>query len=155
MHAEFGRVIQSLADTSGAELSSTQIFQAFEHEYFQCEGPYQLEHLALEQCNNAPDTVLCTAHVRVDGVVRKVQATGDNPAQAFVQALNQGDLAHCKLLSYQSESYAQGSDQQATAYVQLQTAAEKTLFGAALDIDADVAAAKAVICALNRSEQQG
>jgi 2-isopropylmalate synthase len=154
MHAEFGRVIQSLADTSGAGLSSAQIFQAFEHEYFQNEGPYQLEHIAVEQSNNAPDTVSCTAHVRVDGVMRKVQATGDDPAQAFVQALNQGDLANCKLLSYQTHPYAQGSDQQTTVYVQVQTTAEKTLFGAALDADVDIAKAKAVICALNRSEQR-
>jgi 2-isopropylmalate synthase len=152
MHAEFGRVIQSLADASGAELSSAQIFQAFEHEYFQSEGPYQLEYLSIEQSNSASDTVSCTAHVRVDGIVRKVQATGDDPARAFVRALNQGDLANCQLLSHQTHPCTQGSNQQVTAYVQIQTAIGETLFGAALDADTDVSTAKAVICALNRSE---
>jgi 2-isopropylmalate synthase len=85
--------------------------------------------------------------------VRKVQATGDDPAQAFVRALNQGDLANCKLLSHQEHPYAQGSDQQVAAYIQIQTATGETLFGTALDADANVATAKAVVCALNRSER--
>ncbi len=152
MHAEFGRAIQSLADSSGTELSSAQILQAFEHEYFQNEGPYQLEQLLVEQSNTISGAVSCIARVRVDGIIRKVQATGDDPAQAFVSALNQGDLANCKLLSYQEQPYVQGSEQQVTAYVQIQTAVGKTLFGAALDAASDIATAKAVICALNRSE---
>jgi 2-isopropylmalate synthase len=149
MHVEFGRVIQYLADASGDELSSMQLLQAFEREYLRQYGPYQLEHFAVEKIRDAQDAemVSCSARLRIDGIVREVRASGNGPVNAFEQALNQGDLASFKVLSYTDHA----RNEQVVAYVQVQTSKGKTFFGAAVEADTTLATARAVVSALNRS----
>src|SRR5258708_11281746 len=43
MHVELGKMIKNLADEWGEELSGTQIFQAFEQEYFHRNKPFTLQ----------------------------------------------------------------------------------------------------------------
>jgi 2-isopropylmalate synthase len=153
MHAEFGRVIKALADANGNELSSAQLYQAFEQEYLHQDGPYALEQFSAEQVNNASgdDAVVCKARLRIDGVLREVTARGNGPIDAFVRALNQGDLASFKILSYSQHSLSQGSDAQAMAYMQIQTATGKSFFGAAIETNSELAAVQAIVSALNRA----
>src|SRR5581483_1632739 len=153
MHAEFGRVIQYQADSSGNELSSRQLFEAFEQEYLQREEPYQLEHFVVEKVGSAQETeeVSCSAHLRIDGIMREVHATGNGAVHAFEQALNQGDLASFKVISYVEHTRSEGLDTQVVTYVRIQTERDKTFFGAAIEMDSALAAANAVMSALNRS----
>lgn len=151
MHAEFGRVIQALADASGDELSSGQLLQAFEQEYLHCTGPYQLEDLSMEQIQDT-ETFSCLAHLRIDGVVREARGQGNDFIQAFVYALIQGDLvANFTVASYTTHTLRGGSDAQEAAYVQIQTTSDERFFGAAIEKDSIVATAQAIVSALNRS----
>lgn len=152
MHAEFGKVIKSLADVKGNELSSTQLFMAFEEEYLNRDEPFELEDFASHSVEtNGSKMIECLAHLKVDGVRREVRAQGNGPIDAFVRALNQGDLANFQVLSYSEHAIGQGSDAQAAAYVQIQTAPTQTFFGAAIATDTKLAAVQAVVSALNRS----
>src|SRR5579884_3812808 len=123
MHAEFGRVIQYQADSSGDELSSRQLFEAFEREYLQREEPYQLEHFVVEKAGSGQEAeaISCSACLRIDGVVREVHAEGNGAVRAFEKALNQGDLASFKVLSHEEHTRTEGSDTQVVAYVRIQT----------------------------------
>lgn len=151
MHVEFGKVIKFLADTTGVELSGTRLRQAFEQEYLLAAGPYELMHFNTEQTSDA-ELVACTARLRVEGVVREIHGQGNGPIDAFVHALNQNDLANLKLLSYTEHSLSAGSDAQAAAYIQIETGPRRTFFGAAIENNSELAAVKAVVSALNRSE---
>lgn len=151
MHVEFGKVVKSLADATGEELSGTRLRQAFEQEYLHAEGPYELEHFHTQQDDNA-ETVSCTARLRVEGVAREIRSQGNGPIDAFVQALNQSDLAAFKLISYTEHSLSAGSDAQAAAYIQIETGLQHSFFGAAIENNSELAAVKAVLSALNRSE---
>ena len=151
MHIEFGKVIKFLADTTGEELSGARLRLAFEQEYLRAEGPYELEHFSAEQENDSA-LVTCTARLRVEGVAREVHSQGNGPIDAFVQALNQSDLANFKLVSYTEHSLRAGSDSQAAAYIQIETGPRRSFFGAAIEDNAELAAVKAVLSALNRSE---
>ena len=150
MHVEFGKVIKSLADATGDELSGKQLLHAFEQEYLSSEGPYILEHFHAEAAQGAENTV-CTAHMRVEGVPREIHGQGNGPIDAFVQALNQGDIVGFKLLSYAEHSLREGSDAQAAAYIQIEIEPHHTFFGAAIATNTELAAIKAVLSALNRS----
>ena len=97
--------------------------------------------------------VACTAHISVDGIVRELRGRGNGPIDAFVQALNQGDVADFKVLSYTEHALEQGAEAQAIAYIQIQTSSDATFFGAAIDTNIQLAAVKAVLSALNRSQQ--
>lgn len=152
MHAEFGKIIKSLADATGEELSSAQLRAAFEQEYLRVTGPYILERFHTQQETESATVVSCTAVLRVDGVAREIHGQGNGPIDAFVHALNQGDLANFKLISYTEHSLQSGSDAQAVAYIQIEMGPHRSFFGAAIESNSELAAIKAVLSALNRSE---
>jgi len=153
MHVEFGRVIKTLADTSGTELSSTQLFQAFEQEYLQRTTPFTLETLRTETTvdRNGSRTVECVAQIAKHGVSYELHGTGNGPIDALVLALQRGDMARFSVLSYAEHALGQGANAQAVAYIQIQTAEDATFFGAAIDTNITLASVKAILSALNRS----
>jgi 2-isopropylmalate synthase len=151
MHVEFGKVIKSLADATGEELSGKRLRQAFEQEYLRVAGPYELVHFQTEPAS-AAEQITCTARLRVEGVAREIHGQGNGPIDAFVQALNQNDLAAFTLVSYTQHSLSSGSDAQAAAYIQIEIGPRRAFFGAAIENNSELAAVKAVLSALNRSE---
>ena len=155
MHIEFGRVIKTLADTSGTELSSTQLFQAFEREYLRYTSPFALEtlHTDTEVGQDGVTTVECTTQISYHGHIHELRARGNGPIDAFVLALHKGNLADFKVLSYAEHALGQGANAQAVAYIQIQTEEDTTFFGAAIDTNITLASVKAVLSALNRSLQ--
>ncbi len=155
MRIEFGKIINTIADESGAEILSTQILQAFEKEYLLRSGPLALETFRTERNTGADgsEVVGCTACVAVDGSSREIRAQGNGPIDAFVRALNQADIAHFKLLYYSEHSLSQGAEAQAVAYIQIQTPEGQTFFGAGIETNIEIASIKAVLSALNRALQ--
>ncbi|MFL5587902.1 MAG: alpha-isopropylmalate synthase regulatory domain-containing protein, partial [Ktedonobacteraceae bacterium] len=155
MHIDLGKIIKNLADECGEELSGKQIFQAFEQEYLQRNEPFALESFHVEEiaAQQGSKAVACTAHISIDGIVRELRGHGNGPIDAFVQALNQGDVADFKVLSYTEHALEQGAQAQAIAYIQILTSSAATFFGAAIDTNIELAAVKAVLSALNRSQQ--
>jgi 2-isopropylmalate synthase len=153
MHVEFGKVIKSLADERGDEIPGAALYQAFVQEYLQRNEPFALEHFQAEHRHQpgGEQTVECVARMRIDGIARTIHAQGNGAIDAFVRALNQGDLASFTVLSYAEHALGQGSDAQAAAYIQIETDPGQRFFGAAIETDTELAAVKAIISALNRS----
>jgi 2-isopropylmalate synthase len=85
--------------------------------------------------------------------VRELHGRGNGPIDAFVQALNQGDVADFKVLTFTEHALEEGAEAQAIAYIQIQIPSGTTFFGAAMDTNIELAAVKAVLSALNRSQQ--
>nr|HET6901774.1 2-isopropylmalate synthase [Ktedonobacteraceae bacterium] len=155
MHVELGRIIKTMADECGEELSGAQIFQAFEQEYLQRNEPFAFESFHVEEIVQPDGSKVfpCVARISVDGIVRELHGRGNGPIDAFVQALNQGDVADIKVLSYTEHALGEGAKAQAIAYIQIQVPSGSTFFGAATDTNIELAAVKAVLSALNRSQQ--
>ena len=133
MHIELGKIIKNLADECGEELSGTQIFQAFEQEYLHRSEPFAFESFDVEEITqqDGSKVVACTARISVDGIVRELRGSGNGPIDAFVQALNQGDVADFKVLTFTEHALEQGAEAQAIAYIQIQVPSGTTFFGAA------------------------
>jgi 2-isopropylmalate synthase len=155
MHVELGKIIKNLADECGEELSGTQIFQAFEQEYLHRSEPFAFISFHGEEITeqDGSKAVACIARISVDGIVRELRGRGNGPIDAFVQALNQSDIADFKVLSYTEHALEEGAEAQAIAYIQIQISSGTTFFGAATDTNIELAAVKAVLSALNRSQQ--
>ena len=155
MHVELGKIIKNLADECGEELSGTQIFQAFEQEYLDRNEPFALESFSIEERaqQSGSKFVTCKARITVDGIAREIHGSGNGPIDAFVQALNQNDIAGFKVLTYTEHALGAGAEAQAIAYIQIQVSSNTTFFGAATDTNIEFAAVKAVLSALNRSQQ--
>ncbi|GAC1468885.1 MAG: hypothetical protein PVSMB5_14450 [Ktedonobacteraceae bacterium] len=153
MHIEFGKVVKTIADRRGEEILITELFEAFKQEYLLRTSPLQFESFSSRTLlHDDSETLECVARVLVNGVPRELRARGNGPIDAFVQALNQSGLAAFKVLSYAEHSLGQGSETQAVAYIQIQTTHGETFFGAAIDTNIEHASIKAILSAVNRSQ---
>ena len=149
MHVEFGKIINVLADANGNELSSEQIRQAFEETYLQSRSPFALESFRTE--TPSENEVKCIAQVAVDGVPYTLKGTGNGPINAFVRAMQEELVPEFSLVSYAEHSLSRGAAAEAIAYIQIETPSGDQFFGAAIDVNINVASIKAILSALNRA----
>ena len=155
MHVEFGKIINTIADAQGSELTAEQIRQAFDKTYLQCERPFKLATFRAEMQAQPQQgtTVVCVAQISVEGALHELRAAGNGPIDAFMQAMKEELVPDFTLLSYAEHSLGQGSEAEAIAYIQIQTPSGATFFGASTDTNIELASIKAVVCALNRAMQ--
>jgi len=155
MHVEFGKVINTIADTQGSELTAEQIRQAFDKTYLQCERPFKLAtfRAEIQAQPQQGTTVVCVAQIAVEDALHELRAAGNGPIDAFMQAMKEELVPDFTLLSYAEHSLGQGSEAEAIAYIQIQTPSGATFFGASTDTNIELASIKAVVCALNRAMQ--
>ena len=142
MQPEFARVVQGIAERTGAEVKPDAIWEAFRAEYLEQSGPYQL--LGAE---TSPDGV--RVRLRVDGEERALSAEGNGPIEAFVRVLHEAGAAPFELVSFREHSLGTGADARAAAYVALRRG-ETERFGVGLDANTTLASLKAVVSAANR-----
>lgn len=154
MQVEFGKIINRLADEEGLELSSDEIYNAFEQEYLQREQPIELQSFRAAPTDN--NEVECQAKVLWNQELRELKATGNGPIDAFVVALCEAGVPAFDVLNFAEHSLEGGAEARAAAYVQIKIAQDKavgdrTFYGAAVHTNIELASIKAVVSALNRA----
>jgi 2-isopropylmalate synthase len=151
LQIEFSRLVQSLMDASGKELTAQDLYQMFEREY----GLGRLaapRHTVLgEKEGPGGRIVTLAADIDVWGRTWAVQGSGTGPIDAFVQALSQATGRSLRVLDYHEHAIGSGADAQAVAYIELRVAQE-TLFGVGQDVDIVSASFKAIVSGLQRSQ---
>lgn len=150
MHREIGRIVNTLADEKGTELTPAEIHEVFVKEYIDRRTPLQLEQFRTTERDS---DVTCEARVKFNGVHQVVQAKGNGPIDAFTRALASAQLAEFELLSYSEHSVGRGADTLAVSYIQIKDTKGRTFFGAGMDTSIELASIKAVVSAINRSLQ--
>ncbi|MBV9256387.1 MAG: hypothetical protein JO215_00055, partial [Ktedonobacteraceae bacterium] len=147
------KIINTIADEKGEEISSREIMQAFEKEYLQHSGRITLEAFSTQTTLDADsnEVVTCSANILIDGSTHAIEAYGNGPMDAFLRALNQAEIANFKVLSYAEHSLGQGASAQAVAYIQIQMLSGRTFFGAGIETNIEIASVRAVLSALNRA----
>lgn len=159
MHPEFGKIIQSISDSTGQEIMPAMIWEVFEKEYL-----LKSEPIAFHSCRMCDTSAggkgdgegaEITAVVSVGGIRREIQGRGNGPIDALSNALKEELGMNFKLVSYHEHALEKGSDSRAVAYIKVDTG-EAGSFGAGVDTNIDVASFKALVSALNRaSVKQG
>lgn len=147
MQREVGRFINVIADTTGRELSSDEIHEAFTKEYLG-----RTDRVAIKQFRSEEndEIVSCTGTLIIDGQVHALSAEGNGPIDAFVRSLDDKGLPKFEVLSYFEHSLGKGAQAHAVAYIQIKTATGITLYGAGSDTNIELASIKAIVSALNR-----
>ena len=152
MHKEIGKVVNDLADQRGTELSPAEILAAFEGEYLGRTSPVTLrEFRTIERGAQ----VTCEAELVVRGEPVWLTGKGNGPIDAFVRGLAAtGRVPACDVQSYSEHSLGSGAEARAVSYIQLKLADDgRSLFGAGVDTNIEVASIRAIISALNRALQ--
>ena len=148
MHKEIGKIVNTLADRKGTELTPQEICDIFLAEYLQRTAPVTLEHFKTTERDSK---VKCEATIKVDGTPRKLTAEGNGPIDAFVRALGAAGLPKFELLNYSEHSLGKGAEARAVSYIQIKTEKGQSVYGAGTDTNIELASIKAVVCALNRA----
>ena len=155
LQIEFSGVVQAKTDAEGGEVTSEQIWEAFQDEYLPAPlhkpedkwGRYEL--FSTRTASDMSGSVELDIRIRVGDEVEEAHGVGNGPIAAFLEVMaRQGH--EIKLYDYVEHTLSEGGDALAAAYVELQVGA-KRLWGVGIDGDISTASLKAVVSAVNRA----
>lgn len=151
MHPQVGGRIYQLADELGRELTPDEVRDHYFRDFVNAATPlalldYELDHHAGER-----GEVACHATIAIDGEEKSLSGLGNGPINAFVNALESGDLKDFHVSDYRSHAIRGGSDSDSAAYIQLQKTDgdQKLVWGCGVDPSIEMAGLKALVSAWN------
>lgn len=155
MHPEFGRMVQSMAEKVGGEVTPEKIMEVFDAAYLRRDVPFSLVRCSVSDRATGEDagTTMIDAVILVNGEERMIAAQGNGPVDAFTRALRKETGLDFRIESYSEHALERGADSHAAAYIGVGTNEGNTIFGAGVDTSIDRASFKAVLSALNRAEE--
>ena len=151
--AQFSQVIQRLTDATSREISSQEIWDAFDKEYVtQPNGRFDLVSFEASRVPGSNQVVRIKAEVSCDGEVRTIEAEGNGPVNAFSKAMREAFGLKFRLKDYAEHTRSVGSDAEAAAYIELKAPDEqgRSVFGVGIATDITMAPIRAVVSACNR-----
>jgi len=148
LQVEFSKSVQEVADRTGKELTSTDIWSLFQETYLR--GSIRLVDYSLLPQPRAGERRIA-ATIAVDGAERRIEGVGNGPIAAFVDALWRDCGIELTVVDYHEDAVSAGADAQAAAYIQIRGNGAGTLYGAGMDSDIVTASLKAVASAATRA----
>lgn len=150
MQADFSRAVQKLADESSRELTTADIWSAFETTY-RLTGPQSFELVGFDELGAAKSDGLrvFSGHLTVDGTPVSITGRGNGLISSLLAALKADCGVDLEVADYQEHAIGAGSDARAAAYVQCRTPDGRTVFGFGTDSDVATASVRAVLSAAN------
>ena len=146
LQANFSRTVQELADSTSRELSSADIWEAFQARYDLAEqGRFQL--IEYDETRAGNDRIF-VGKVRDGNSQISVSGRGNGLISSVVNALSEAVNQKIDIADYREHAIGSGSDARAAAYVEC-TIDGKTAFGVGIDEDVATASVKAVLSAIN------
>ena len=148
LQVEFSKCVQEVADRTGKELTSADIWSLFQDTY-QRDGIRLISYRLLPEPRAGERRIAAT--IAVDGVERRIEGVGNGPIAAFVDAFQRECDIDLEVLDYHEDAVGAGADAQAAAYVQIRGNGAGTLYGVGIDGDIVTASLKAVASAATRA----
>jgi 2-isopropylmalate synthase len=148
LQIEFSKRVQEVADRTGKELSSADIWSLFEETYLRRDGVVLNDYTLLPEPRVGERRI--AARIAVNGIERRIEGVGNGPIAAFVDALRRDCEVALNVLDYHEDAVSAGADAQAAAYVQIRDGGDSTLYGVGMDSDIVTASLRAVASAATR-----
>ena len=149
LQREFGPIANDAVDRLGREVSGEELRAMFWREYIERNAPWRLESFDVERHNG---TLRTKSRISRDGQSYEVAGEGNGPIAAFCHSLTSLPANPRAEVTYYSEhALGAGSEASAIAYIQLKLGNERTVWGAAVDTNIELASIKAILSALNRA----
>ena len=143
--------VQKVADETGKEVMSRDIWKVFEKNYIAVEGKLELMNYALSSTEdsegNTSDQVEITLRDQKDEVT--LSGVGGGPIEAFVSAVNNHFSTLITVSDYHQHSVTSGADAKAAAYIEL-TQEGQNEWGAGIDGNTVKASFQAIVAGLNK-----
>lgn len=153
MHAEFGAMVKRVCDQKGSELSNEELYQVFHDNYLSQDGRFKLVgHSIFHESGEEGSAVQFKGSILTDGVLQRVEGSGNGPIDAFFNALRRVGVDRYTFVSYHEHALTAGSDANAVAYIELKTPSGERVFGVGVESNINMASIRGVLCAINRAE---
>ena len=149
MQREFGPLANDLVDGLGREVTAAELKAMFWKEYIERTTPWALHHF---HADGVDGVFTCRCSLVANGEERGITGKGNGPIAAFVDALTQdGGVPAFEVTTFREQSLSAGTEASALAYVQIKRGDGKTVWGAGVDTNIELASIKAVVSAVNRA----
>lgn len=148
LQADFSKDVQELADSSGRELVSADIWQAFEGAYL-TEGGRKFQLVDWQENHSGADRIF-VGTIRVNGQETRLSGRGNGLMSSVIAALSEAGGPDLDIVDYNEHAIGHGSDARAAAYVECKTSDGRSVFGAGIDPDVATASVRAILSAANR-----
>jgi 2-isopropylmalate synthase len=150
LQIEFSKQVQEIAERTGKELTSADIWSRFEATYLAGDG------IALADYNlfpepGSPNRRRIAATILAEGAERQIEGVGNGPIDAFVDALKGECGIALTIGDYREHALGAGADASATAYVEIRNADGANLWGVGIDSNIVTASLKAVASAATQT----
>lgn len=150
MQREFGPVANDLVDALGREVTAAELRGMFWTEYIDKVEPYSLHHF---HADGVDGVFTCRCSLVKAGKEQGITGSGNGPIAAFVNALiRDAGTPEFAVVSFREQSLSAGTEASALAFIQIKLAETgKTVWGAGVDTNIELASIKAVLSAVNRA----
>jgi len=156
LQADFSRVVQQLADETSRELTTADIWTAFERAYHLAPGgAFELIGFEETGASRTDQQRVFVGELRLDGKSVTIRGRGNGLISSLLAALDTDCGLRLDVADFQEHAIGAGAEAQAAAYVQCRTADGRTLFGVGLDADVATASVRAVLSAANSAVAAG
>jgi 2-isopropylmalate synthase len=153
LQIEFSGVVQAKTDTEGGEVTSDQIWAAFEDEYLPHPDPAEkwgrFELLRTRTSSDMGGEIDLGVRLRIEDEVQDVETRGNGPIDAFLKVMGEQGF-QISLYDYVEHALSAGGDAKAAAYVDLEVNGVR-LWGVGIDADIATASLKAIVSSVNRA----
>ena len=138
--------IQKLADDTGKEISSTQIWDIFENNYLKAKNNYSyIKH----ESSTKDDIHSLTLTMEMGNSKEEISGSGNGPIDSFINGLSEKIGINIKVADYHQSAISSGSDAKAAAYIELEQDG-KTFWGVGIHPNTTRASFDAIIVGLSK-----
>jgi 2-isopropylmalate synthase len=153
LQIEFSGVVQAKTDAEGGEVTSEQIWTAFQDEYLPHPDPAakwgRFELLRTRTSSDMGGDIDLGVRLRIEDEVQDVESRGNGPIDAFLRVMETQGF-RVSLYDYVEHALSAGGDARAAAYVDLEVNGVR-LWGVGIDADIATASLKAIVSSVNRA----
>ena len=138
--------IQKLADETGKEITSSQIWEIFEANYLKPKNNFSyIKHSSTSD----GDLHSLKLEINMDGKAIKIEGTGNGPIDSFINGLSNQLGFNIKVADYHQTAISSGSDAKAAAYIELEKDG-KTFWGVGIHPNTTRASFDSIIVGLSK-----
>ncbi len=151
LQVEFSKTVQQITDDTGAELSPSSIWDAFQREYLDSGQGLKLTNLDFHKQGEARRVV---AELAIGNELKRIEGVGNGPIDALVAGLRSDFQIGCEVLDYSQHSLGKGANAVSVAYVELSIDGEGSSYGVGRHESILSASVLAVLSAVNRVRRE-
>ena len=146
---ELSKHVQKLADTSGLEISSNDIWEIFQNQFIK-NDPFKLINFVSKASNKTSGLEIIQAEIQYKGKIDNFTSEGNGPISAFVNGIRENYNLEFTLKDFGQNTRSATSKAESAAYVELKDKNDQSIFGCGIHTSITLAPILAVISAINK-----